>query len=94
MGRAVYGNVLRRILGADGEPALQALFEPVRVIAVGAAGRFEVTTDRWGPYQLVLPPGDFEIRVERAGRAVAPRQTIQIVHASDRHLLLVVDYQD
>jgi hypothetical protein len=69
----MYGDVLRRILGADGQPALQALFEPLQVIAVGAGRRLEITTDRWGPYQLVLPPGDFEIGVERAGRDVAPR---------------------
>ena len=59
----VYGDVLRRILDADGRPALQALFEPLQVIAVGVGRRLEITTDKWGPDQLVLPPGDFEIWV-------------------------------
>ena len=87
----VYGDVLRRILGADGRPALQALSEPLQVIAVGAGRRVEITTDKWGPYQLVRPPGDFEIWVERAGRAVAPRQTVHVDHGSDRRLLLPVE---
>jgi hypothetical protein len=90
----VYGDVLRRILGADGQPALQALFEPLQVIAVGAGRRVEITTDKWGPYQLVLPPGDFEIWVERAGRAVAPRQTVHVDHGSDRRLVLPVEYKN
>ncbi len=89
----VYGDVLRRILGADGQPALQALFEPLQVIAVGGGRRVETTTDRWGPYQLVLPPGDFEIWVERAGRAVAPRQTVHVDHGADRRLVLPVEYK-
>lgn len=90
----VYGEVLRRIVGADGQPALQALFEPLQVIAVGAGRQLEITTDRWGPYQLVLPPGYFVVWVERAGRAVAPVQTVQVDHGVDRRLALVVEYQD
>ena len=90
----VYGDVLRRILGVDGQPALQALFEPLQVIAVGAGRWLEITTDRWGPYQLVLPPGDFEIWVERAGRGVAPRQTVHVDQGSERRLVLAVEYKD
>ena len=90
----VYGDVLRRILGADGQPELQALFEPLQIIAVGAGGRVEITTDKWGPYQLVLPPGDFEIWVERAGRAVSPKQSIHVDHGSDRRLVLPVEYKN
>lgn len=89
----VYGDVLRRILDGDGKPALQALFEPLQVIAVGAGLRVEITTDKWGPYQLVLPPGDFEIWVERAGRAVAPRQAVRIANGSELRMLLPVEYK-
>lgn len=90
----VYGDVLRRILGADGQPALRALFEPLQVIAAGEGRRLEITTDRWGPYQLVLPPGDFEIWVERAGRRVAPRQMVHVDQGSERRLVLAVEYED
>ena len=90
----VYGDVLQRIVGADNQRALQALFEPLQVIAVGGGRRVETTTDKWGPYQLVLPPGDFEIWVERAGRAVAPRQVVRVEHGSDRRLLLAVEYKN
>jgi hypothetical protein len=90
----VYGDVHRRILSGDGQPALQALFEPLQVIAVGGGRRVETTTDRWGPYQLVLPPGDFEIWVERAGRAVAPKQTVHVDQGAERRLALVVEYKN
>lgn len=90
----VYGEVLRRILDADGKPALQALFEPLQVIAIGAGRRVEITTDKWGPYQLVLPPGEYEIWVERAGRAVAPRQAVPVDDGSDWRLLLPVEYKN
>jgi hypothetical protein len=90
----VFGNVHRRILDVTGKPALQALFEPLEVIASGPAGRFRVITDTWGPYQLVLPPGDFEIWVERGGISVAPRQTIKVEHGSERSFSLVADYKD
>lgn len=89
-----YGEVLRRVVARDGRPALQALFEPLQVIAAGDAGRFQVTTDKWGPYQLVLPPGDFEVWVERAGRAVAPRQMVHIDDRVERRLLLTVEYEN
>jgi hypothetical protein len=90
----VHGNVLRRIVKGNGEPALQALFEPLTVIAVGGGARVETTTDRWGPYQLVLPPGDFQIWVERAGRAVSPRHAIHVDHGATRELYLAVAYRD
>jgi len=90
----VFGNVHRRILDASGKPALQALFEPLAVMASGPAGRFRVITDRWGPYQLVLPPGDFEVWVERGGIPVAPRQKIKVEHGSERSLSLVADFKD
>jgi hypothetical protein len=88
----VHGEVFRRIAGADGAAALQALFEPLQVIAVGAGRRVETTTDRWGPYQLVLPPGEFAVWVEREGRAVTSRHTVRVDNGTDRRLVLVVEY--
>ena len=90
----VYGDVHRRIASADGSPGLRALFEPLQVIAAGAGRRFTVTTDRWGPYQLLLPPGEFEIWVERAGRAVAPNQRVRIEDGSERRLMLVAEFPE
>jgi hypothetical protein len=90
----VYGEVHRRIAAAEGSPGLRALFEPLQVIAAGAGRRFTVTTDRWGPYQLVLPPGEFEIWVERAGRAVAPIQRVRIEDGSERRLMLAAEFPE
>jgi len=87
----LYGEVLRRIVGRDGQPALQALFGPLQVIAAGAGRRLQVTTDRSGPYQLVLPPGDFEVWVEDAGRTVASAQKVHVDNGSDLRLMLVVE---
>lgn len=90
----VYGDVLRRIVRADGQPALQGLFDSLQVVAVRGGQRTEVTTDPGGAYQLVLPPGDYDIWVERAGRPVAAKQSVRIVEGADRRLALVADYRD
>jgi len=83
----VYGQVLRRRGGG-----LQALFEPLQVIAVGPAGRFHVTTDEWGPYQLVLPPGDYQVWIERAGNPVATLQVVHVDDGAESRVMLVVEY--
>jgi hypothetical protein len=57
----VNGDVFRRIVQADGSAARQALFEPLEVVAVSSSGRRSVATDQWGPYQIVLAPGDYEL---------------------------------
>ena len=90
----VYGEVLRRIAGAGGQPALQALFEPLQVVVVSDGRRTEVTTDPGGPYQLVLPPGDYDIWVERTGRPVGVKQSVHIAEGVDRRLALIADYKD
>jgi hypothetical protein len=90
----VYGDVLRRIVRADGQPALQGLFDSLQVVAVRGGQRTEVTTDPGGAYQLVLPPGDYEIWVERTGRPVAPKQSVRIADGADQRLALVADYRD
>jgi hypothetical protein len=90
----VYGDVLRRITTAGGQPALQALFEPLQVVAVSDGRRSEVTTDSGGPYQLVLPPGDYDIWVERTGRPVGVAQSVHIAEGVDRRLALIADYKN
>lgn len=90
----VYGDVQRRMISADGRAATQALFERLQVIAVGAGRRVETTTDEWGPFQLVLPVGDFEIWVERAGVAVAPRQVVHVNRGADQRVVLLVEYKN
>jgi hypothetical protein len=89
----VYGYVLRHRDGASGD-GLYALFEPLRVIAANASWRFSTTTDRWGPFELVLPPGDFEIWVERSEKPVAPRRPVHVENEADVRLQLIVEYPD
>lgn len=88
----VYGDVLRRITNANGQPALQGLFEPLQVVVVSNGKRLELTTDPGGYYQAVLPPGDYTITVERNGRPVANAQTVRIAEGKDQRLALIVNY--
>ena len=89
----VYGEVLRRRDTASGN-VLSALEEPLRVVAANASGRYVTTTDRWGPFEVVLPPGDFEIWVERSDKPVAARRVIHVDNAADLRLHLIVEYDD
>jgi hypothetical protein len=43
-----HSDVFRQFTGPDGQPAQQAVFEPLQVVAVGMGQKFVVTTDRWG----------------------------------------------
>jgi len=89
----LFGDVFHQIAGPDGQPAQQALFEPLVVVALSSGQRFSVTTDKWGPYQLVLPPGDFEVWVERGGQAVTTRVRIRLENGEDRRLPLSAQFR-
>ena len=89
----VYGDVLRRITRAGGQPALQGLFELLQVVAVSDGRRTEITTDPGGAYKLALPPGEYEIWVERNGRPVGEKESARIVEGAERRLALTVQYQ-
>ena len=89
----IHGDVFRQIVGPDGQPAQQALFEPLEVVAVGAGRRFTVTTDKWGPYQLVLPPGDFEMWVERASAAVTAPVVVRISNGDERRITFSAQFR-
>jgi hypothetical protein len=82
----VFGDVLHQVVGPDGQPVQRALFEVLRVIAIGTQGAFAVNTDRWGPYQLVLPPGDFKMWVERANVPVTAPLVIRIANGDERRI--------
>jgi hypothetical protein len=78
------GHVFQRTTTRDGAPAQRALFERLDIVASGAGQRFRAKTDRWGPYQLVLPPGEFEVWAERGGRRVTPRSTIRVRNGDEQ----------
>jgi len=89
----IYGDVRRQIAGPDGKPAQQVLFEPLEVVAVGGGRRFAVITDKWGPYQLVLPPGDFEMWVERASAAVTAPVVVRISDGDERRITFSAQFR-
>lgn len=87
----IYGTVVRRV-NRPSDTRLQVVSEPLRVVAANAAQRFVTVTDRADTFDLVLPPGDFEIWVERSEMPVAPKSQVHVDHASDVRVLLVADY--
>ena len=90
--RAVlHGDVLRNTM-ARGKPALQAPFEPLDVVARRNGRRRSVATDAWGPYQLVLAPGEYEVWVERAGRRVSAVHKVTLRPDDDRRLMIPSDF--
>ena len=89
----VFGEVLRYRDGSGGI-GLHGLLEPLQVIATDGMHTFSASTDRWGPFELVLPPGEFEIWVERDHRPVAPRRAVHVQNGVDLRLLMRVEYSD
>jgi hypothetical protein len=85
------GNVFERTTTPDGALAQRALFETLDVVATGGGQSFRARTDRWGPYQLVLPPGEFEVWAERAGRRVTPKSTIRVRNGDEQTLVLTAE---
>jgi hypothetical protein len=82
------GNVFQRTSTSSGTSGQGALSEPLEVVASGEGQRFRAKTDRWGPYQLVLPPGEFEVWAEHDGRPVTPTSTIRVRNGDEQTLTL------
>jgi hypothetical protein len=89
----VYGDVFWRRSGPSGQ-GLYALSEPLQVTAANASSSFVTAADRWGPFELVLPPGDYLVWVERGGKAVSRRSAVHVAHGADTRLQLIVEYPD
>ena len=90
----VYGEVFRRREDGPSGAALSAVLEPLQVIAANMTQTFSTTTERWGPFELVLPPGDFQVWVERGQKPVGPKRVVHVNHGADVKLRLVVEYSD
>jgi hypothetical protein len=88
----VFGDVFRAVAKPDGTVARQALFETLQVIAVNAERRRSVPTDRWGPYQLVLAPGDYELWVERQGQRVTTPTKVTLRAGEVLRVSFTADY--
>jgi len=89
----VHGDVFRRITERDGSPARQALFEPLEVVAKSGSERRSVITDRWGPYQIVLAPGEYELWVERGGQRVTAPEKLYLHAGDERRLSFTAEFR-
>jgi hypothetical protein len=61
-------------------------------VAANTTQKFTTTTERWGPLELVVPPGDFEVWVERSQTIVAPKRVVHVKNGAEVKLRLLVEY--
>ena len=89
----LYGDVFRRRHGPSGlENYVPS--QSLQVVATNETSRFVTSTDRWGPFELVLPPGDYLGWVERDGKPVSRRSAVHVEHGADTRLSLIAEYVD
>lgn len=88
----VSGMVLRKST-STGETVLKAIDDPLQIVGVVDGQRFVTSPDRWGPYQMVLPPGDAQLWVERAGVVVSPGMSVRITDRGVVSLQLTAEYE-
>ena len=88
----MHGAAHQRIVDANGQPQARVLLESLQVVAAEGGRRFVAQTDSKSSYQLVLPPGDFEIRVERAGRRVSAVEKVRVTADMDRELMVAAAF--
>jgi hypothetical protein len=69
------------------------MLQALEVVAVSARGRRSVVTDQWGPYQIVLGPGDYELWVERRGQRVTAPEKLSLRAGEERRLSFTAEYQ-
>jgi hypothetical protein len=89
----VFGDVFRGVTAPDGTSAKQALLETLVVVAVSTRERRSVATEQWGPYQIVLAPGDYELWIERQGRRVTVPTTLSLRAGEERRLSFTAAYR-
>ena len=78
----VYRYVLKEFFDQEGKMGLQTPFEEFMVIAKSEDLRVEVVSEASGEYEIALPPGKYEVWVERVGVKVS--RTTEIVTLKDR----------
>ncbi|HYP29000.1 MAG TPA: hypothetical protein VE262_19980 [Blastocatellia bacterium] len=79
----IYGYVFRRTIGDKGEPGLQTPFEELTVIAEGEKGQVVTQAEKWGEYEVTLPPGKYRVWVEREGVTVSKPDEIIVLKDGD-----------
>jgi hypothetical protein len=68
----VAGYVWWKVVGRDGLKVNGRREETLDIIVVGGGRTRTMRSEPWGSFHLVLPPGEYDIRVERAGKQLAP----------------------
>lgn len=90
----LYGDVFRLIVDAEGKPALQTPFEELKVVLAGGDTRVEAKAEKWGEYEVTVPPGDYEVWVERRGRRVSKQsEAITLKVGECRQKILSVEFR-
>jgi hypothetical protein len=90
----VSGEVLRRVTTPAGDSVLKAVEDAMQIVGVVGGRRFVTSPDRWGPYQLVLPPGNAQIWVEREGVVVSAGALVRVTQGDVVPLRLIAEYEN
>lgn len=69
----VYGLVLRLGFDEKGKAGLYTPWEELTVVLEGADSRLEAKSEKSGDFEMTVPPGDYQVWVERAGQRVSEK---------------------
>jgi hypothetical protein len=81
-------------LGVVSGEVLKAVEDAMQIVGVVGGRRFVTSPDRWGPYQLVLPPGNAQIWVEREGVVVSAGALVRVTQGDVVPLRLIAEYEN
>jgi hypothetical protein len=82
----LYGEVFRKKADSQGNPALYAPGEHLHVIAAETNTKRSVDSDKSGFFQMALPPGEYKIWIERAGKVIVHHQMVRVVDGDEQRL--------
>ena len=88
----VFGNVFRSTIDSAGRTTNRVPFESLGVVAIGTGRQITVSSEPSGAYQLVVPPGEYEVYATRGGKAVTTRSRLIVADGEDRLLTLSARY--
>ena len=83
---------MRRIFDKDSKLALQVPFEELKIIAKSKDKIYEVFSEKFGLYEIVLPPNDYQIWVERDEKRISKIEQVSAVAGKNIELLLQVEF--
>lgn len=79
---SLHGFVMKEFIDSEGKIGAQTPFEELIVIAKSEDLRVEIVAEKSGEYEFILPPGKYEVWVERVGVKVS--RSDEVITLKDR----------